>query len=412
MRNSLIFTAMLVASSTAHASASFSTDWESLVASRGPYVMESALTPPTGPASFGATTALWHDTATGDDWAVVGAPFEDALSGTAYVFHRAAGTDWTSEARLVASDSSAGSEFGASVSIDGNTVAIGAPLHVDSFFVGAAYVFVRDASTGKWTQQGDELNGSDLQFGYAVAVHGDQLAVSDPAAGKVYPYERSGTTWSALTAIDAPTDMLFPSFGASLWMSDTELLVGAPTDSHVLANQGSCALYAKSRDAWDLQQVLRPEIDTSGSQFFGQSVAKSDRGLFVGSPRTNSSAGAFNAFLYDTTSKLWVQQFKTLEPSGDTAMPPSPMFGYSLATSGDVLVVGTPGRDRAMVYRYSAGLWMHDSTLTGDTGSSFGASVAAAAGTVAVGAPQAGSSAQGAAYIFIDDRIFADGFGN
>jgi FG-GAP repeat len=410
VRHALILTAALATTTAANATPFFSTDWESLVASRGPYVMQSALPPPSGTAAFGAAAALWHDAASGDDWAVVGAPFEDSLAGAAYVFHRAAGAaDWSTDVRLVASDPSTGSEFGYSVAIDGDTVVIGAPLHSDAFFVGAAYVFVRDVASGSWNPLGGELNGSDQEFGYAVSVRADSLVVSDPGAGKIYPYERSGSTWTASPAIGAPSEMLGPSFGASLWMSDTDLLVGAPTDSHALGNQGSAAVYARSHDSWDLQQILRPEIDTSAMQFFGQSLAKSDRGVFVGSPRTNAGAGAFNIFLYDAFSKSWIQQSKALEPASDTGTPPSPLFGYSLATVGDILVVGTPTRDRAVVYRYRAGTWMHDSNLTGDRGSSFGAFVAAAPGNLAIGAPQAGSKGQGGAYIFIDDRIFADG---
>ena len=68
-------------------------------------------------------------------------------SGSAYVFTRATAGDlasgWTQVAKLTADDGAAGDDFGISVSIDGNTVVVGARLDDTDkgSNSGSAYVF-------------------------------------------------------------------------------------------------------------------------------------------------------------------------------------------------------------------------------------------------------------------------------
>jgi hypothetical protein len=90
--------------------------------------------------------------------------------GVAYVFVRS-GKVWTQQKELTASDSAQYDQFGASVTVSGDTAVIGAPGKNDQ---GVAYVFVRSGT--EWTQQ-QELTGSDTNFGISVALSGDILVV-------------------------------------------------------------------------------------------------------------------------------------------------------------------------------------------------------------------------------------------
>ena len=106
-------------------------------------------------------------------------------SGAVYVFTRTGGV-WTQQAYLKASNTDALDQFGVSVAISGDTIAVGAQFEdsngsqsdnsaQDS---GAVYVFTRTG--GVWTQQaylkGHNTEAGD-QFGVAVALAGDTLAV-------------------------------------------------------------------------------------------------------------------------------------------------------------------------------------------------------------------------------------------
>ena len=136
--------------------------------------MESKLTA----SDAAAGDAFGNSVAVSGDRMVVGANADDDSgdeSGSAYVFVRSGGV-WSQDAKLTASDGTAGDDFGYSVAISGTTVVIGAPLSGNA--TGSAYVFVRTDSG--WVQQAKltALDGDDEdQFGASVAVTGPLVAI-------------------------------------------------------------------------------------------------------------------------------------------------------------------------------------------------------------------------------------------
>ena len=237
------------------------TDWAALVNTKGPYVLQAHLAAPAAAGKFGGSTAIWHDDAANMDWAVVGAPLEDSYSGAVYVFTHASGeSDWHQEARLVPDDATMNSAFGYSVAIDHNVVVVGAPAHEADLFVGAVYVFARDPMLGVWLQMGSGITARETGFGTAVAIKGDLLAASALQGDTVRTFALGGGSWSPFAAITAPSEMVAPSFGGSIAMNQTQLLIGAPGDSKIAANQGSAALYSLNRDGWDLIQIFRTDV--------------------------------------------------------------------------------------------------------------------------------------------------------
>ena len=80
-----------------------------------------------------ASDEFGHSVSIDGDTVVIGARYDDdkgSNSGSAYVFTRDMPSDlasgWTQVAKLTAGDGAAGDEFGWSVSIDGDTVVVGA----------------------------------------------------------------------------------------------------------------------------------------------------------------------------------------------------------------------------------------------------------------------------------------------
>ena len=140
---------------------------------------------------------------------VVGAPDEDALgpnSGSAYVFERSLGgpNAWGEAAKLVPADGAQSDIFGwaVAISLDANTIAVGAPFDDDLYpDEGAAYLFERHlGGVDAWGQlakleASDPTGGEDL--GRSIAVDGDMLVAGAPEAnapladsGAVYLFER------------------------------------------------------------------------------------------------------------------------------------------------------------------------------------------------------------------------------
>jgi hypothetical protein len=206
-----------------------------------------------------------------------------ADAGAAYVFVRDAAGAWTQQAYLKASNTDGGDNFGASVSLSGNTLVVGAPredgaaIGVDGFEndnkalnAGSAYVFVRDGS-GAWSQQGylkASNSGSQDRFGRAVANYGDFLAVGaldDSSAtdingdetnnmatnsGAVYLFARDGSgNWSQAGYVKAANTGAGDGFGASLAFADAALLISADLEDSMAAGIGADMTDDRAADA-------------------------------------------------------------------------------------------------------------------------------------------------------------------
>ena len=190
---------------------------------------------------FGWSVAVSGDTA------VVGAPFgetDSQASGPVYVFQRdAGGTDnWGQVNKLTASDSQR-DFFGGSVAVSGDTIVVGA--HVHDYYVGAAYIFQRDAGgTGNWGEvkklrasDGQAAVGSNDQFGHSVAVSGDtavvaargaDILVSGPGAAYVFKRDQGGQdNWGDVSKLTASDATERGGFGSSVAVSGDTAVVGS-----------------------------------------------------------------------------------------------------------------------------------------------------------------------------------------
>jgi hypothetical protein len=217
---------------------------------------------------FGASVAVENDTL------FVGAVWESSnatgiagdqvnndasRSGAVYLFTRA-GTTWTQQAYIKASNTEADDWFGAEVDLSGDTLVVGA-LFEDSeangvggdqtnnnaSSAGAVFVFV--GSGANWTQQAYiKASNSDAgdEFGEEIAIQGDTLVIAanseDSVAtgvdgdqldntvidsGAVYVFERAGGVWSQISYLKASNTDAGDGFGYNLALSDGTVIVTA-----------------------------------------------------------------------------------------------------------------------------------------------------------------------------------------
>ena len=188
-----------------------------------------------------------------------------STAGAVYIFTRA-GSAWSQQAYIKASNTDASDWFGYAVSLssDGSTLAVGAQFEGSSatgvggsqadnltFQAGAVYLFTRAGIT--WSQQAyvkasntgvlDHFgsvvslssDGSTLAVGAvsedsnATGVGGHQTNDSASEAGAVYVFTRAGTTWSQQTYVKASNTGEFDGFGDAVSLSSdgSTLAVGA-----------------------------------------------------------------------------------------------------------------------------------------------------------------------------------------
>ena len=216
-----------------------------------------------GGDEFGQTVSIDGDTV------VIVAWLDDdkgSTSGSAYVFTRDTAGDlasgWTQVAKLTADDGAEGDRFGNSVSIDGDTVVIGAYANdddgVDS---GSAYVFTRDTAgdlASDWTQvaklTADDAAGDDW-FGISVSIDGDTVVISSPRdadngieSGSAYVFtrDRAGDLALRLDAVcqaDGGRRRWYDNFGQSVSIDGNTVVIGAHKQRRPAHEAGSAYVF-------------------------------------------------------------------------------------------------------------------------------------------------------------------------
>ena len=217
---------------------------------------------------FGFSVSLDGDTA------LIGTYFDNSnryASESVYVFTRT-GTTWALQAKLFASDGSAGSNFGASVSLDGDTALIGAHFGDDDYGgrSGSAYVFIRTGTT--WTQQAKFLasdGAADFEFGRSVSLSGDTALIGEPYSinGSAYVFTRTGTIWTQQQKILTSDGAEYDEFGWSVSLDGDTALIGAHFDDVNGYSSGSEYVFTRTGTTWTQQAKLLASDGEAGGTF-------------------------------------------------------------------------------------------------------------------------------------------------
>ncbi|MEK7711151.1 MAG: FG-GAP repeat protein [Planctomycetota bacterium] len=300
---------------------------------------------------FGYSVAIDGDTA------VIGAYLADVGNvidaGAAYVFVRSGGV-WTQQAKLVASDAAEADWFGYSVAVSGNTAVVGAHQRdaVGKADAGAAYVFVRAGTV--WTQQA-VLTASDTAafdyLGRSVAL-ADDTAVAGASsadlpgkdgAGAAYVFFRTGSVWTPQAKLTASDAAAFDNFGFSVALADDTAVVGAIYDDHPGgSNAGSAYVFARSAGVWTSQGKLTA-VDAAASDAFGRAVAVSGNMTVIGANQDDHAGGsnAGSAYVFVRFGTVWTQRAKLT--AADAAA--SDHFGSAAVVDGRTAVIGAMNDD-------------------------------------------------------------------
>jgi len=195
--------------------------------------------------------------------------------------------------KLSPSDGHARSYFGYSVSISGDTVVIGDPNHGD--YQGMAYVFVKPKTGWRGMTETAQLTPAgapdNIQFGSSVYVSGNTIAVGAPQSGTdyagqaVYIFVKPPTGWknmneiAKLTASDQTTSK---GLGQAVWIDGATLVAGA---YEATANySGAAYLYFEPKGGWKnaTENAVLTASDGATGYLFGEAVTASGRTIVVG----------------------------------------------------------------------------------------------------------------------------------
>jgi hypothetical protein len=369
--------------------------------------------------AFGMSVSLSGDTL------AVGAPQEDSCArgingnqadntcqttGAVYVFTRS-GSTWSQEAYVKASNTANidpvnAMFFGQTVSVSGNTLAVGAwaeascaiGINGNQFdnrclLSGAVYIFTR--SNNVWTQEAyvkASNTAFDHSFGVEVALDGDTLAVGATGeagcatgingsqlnssncgrAGAVYVFTRTAGVWSQQAYVKASNTSAGDEFGQSLGLKGDILIVGAPAEDScatgIDGNQtdegcdarGAVYIFTRANSLWSQDAYVKPlPVDSEPFGIFGRVLAFDGTTLAVSivdnncargfnpSPGSNDCHAAGAVFLFSRTATSWAQQVYVKASNTDMFdfFGGANSIGDGIAIAGNTLAVGAPSED-------------------------------------------------------------------
>lgn len=244
------------------------------------------------------------------------APTQDTVLGTdagaTYVFVRA-GDTWSLQARLaVSSPASRSYNDSGNVTLDGDTLAIGAGYEDTAAGVDAGAIYVFTRSGGIWAQQARleaSTPASYDNFGSTVAVGGDTLVAGTPHdnirgardVGTVSVFVRTADSWGIQAVLERTGVAEFDVFGLSVDVSGDVLVASAPYDNLGPGrDQGSVDVYRRANGSWSRLTTLTAGGYTAQDALFGRSVAVEGSSIVVGANldpgRALQTSGAAYAF--------------------------------------------------------------------------------------------------------------------
>lgn len=327
-------------------------------------------------------------------------------SGAVYIYVRT-GVNWVQEAYIKAANAGQQDNFGSSISLNRDRLAVGAPneasnvttitngttasINNSNFGAGGVYVYKRTGST--WAQEAfikASNNNAQDNFGWSVSLHGDTLAVGAPAedssqttitngsgaastdnslsdSGATYIYRRTGTTWDQEAYIKASNADSGDSFGYAVSIHQDTLAIGAfredSTDTIITNgstassddsgyNTGAVYVYRRSGVSWAQEAFIKPSNPDDDDRF-GANLIVEGNVLVVGAPYeasdettiTNGAmASADNSYyqsgaiyIFERTGLNWAPT-AYIKPSNNHE---EFLFGNALDLSGNTLAVGT-----------------------------------------------------------------------
>ena len=281
----------------------------------------------------------------------------NAQQGAAYIFVENNGT-WSQQAELTAADGTASGWFGYSVSLSGNTAVVGAWYSYSDY--GAAYVFTE--SGGTWTQQAKLTPpppppNVEGYFGHSVSISGNTIAVGDDASygeGAAYVFTESAGTWSQQAKLTAADWVARDSFGSNISVNGNTIVVSAyhinyRADSY----QGTLYVFVKSGATWPQQAELTAS-DGDADDYFG-SVSLSGNIALVSNPdkTVNGNLDQGAVYVFVESGGAWTQQAKLTSADGTV----DSLFGIAVSVDGSTALVGAP-RENVVDYNFGGAAYV------------------------------------------------------
>ncbi|MCW1913096.1 FG-GAP repeat protein [Luteolibacter sp. GHJ8] len=363
--------------------------------SNGQWTEQTRIAQPTFhvPSSSSEGTLGWQLALSGETLAL-GIPRANVVE----VYTRS-GTQWSKEQRIHSPWMGA-TNFGSSVALEGNALAIGANGDTSE---GRVYYYTR--SSGIWSGAQIPLP-PDLEkgdyFGSKVALSGDTILATAPGSGGVYALQKTGQNWDAGTKLTSSSlGVSAPNFGSTLAIDGDHALIGAARMdlSPFLQSSGKVFSARRVNGVWQLTGILA-NAGRQGFDKFGCSLAIRGTRALVGDMGRTTAGGMMtgDATFYHLANDIW-NSGATVDLGDDGA---GSRYGRAVAVDGDTLAFGAGAESNAsglrpevvhIFTRVGTG-WTHQARLEDPSPmedpfltTGFGSSLAISGGTLVAASP-------------------------
>ena len=262
------------------------------------------------------------------------------VPGVAYVYERC-GPNWFLDQTL--SPTTASIAFGQDSDLEGDTLVVGTQFDsTAASLAGSAYVFEYDGTQFVQTAYLlPSVPSSSMNYGSSLDLDQDRIAIGADAdstisgnQGSVYLYDKVGGVWSETQLLRPAASAIQVGFGNTVSLKGDELFVGARIAN---SSEGEVFYYTFDGSQWSLQQCIQPS-DPSVSEDWGI-VSFDGETLVVGAPESLGPFGINSglvSILEQDGAGQWVEVQVILPPFSST---PS-LFGQAVSVEGDWLAVG------------------------------------------------------------------------
>ena len=236
----------------------------------------------------------------------IGVPFSSVNASTAgnvILYKKQTDGSWLEFESIKQAFPTNGDHFGSSISIAGNTMAVGAYADDESSDdrsnEGAVYIFERQTDDS-WLQTHKILESSTNMtlFGFRVCLDGENLL----AVSSYYANNTKGSVWLLEKQTDGSwsiTDEVFPpnlinngNYGSGLFFKGDQLFVGQNKNSEAGLNNGVVYIFTKQSDgSWLETSKIFDNTATADGERFGSSIELDGDILYVGSALSDDGKG-------------------------------------------------------------------------------------------------------------------------
>ncbi len=228
------------------------------------------------------------------NWAVVGAdshePGGNVGAGGAVVW-KYNGVIWEEFQVIAATDNDAGDQFGYSVSISGNYLAVSA-ISDDAAGVNAGAFYIFEFSSNTWSQKHKFTPSATSGLGESISISGERLAVGSPAdnsgKGVVHFYTFDGVNWVFVQTVASASGSTTEGFGTAVSLHGDIAIIGAPQDSNSSGTaSGAVYVFQDDGSTWYERDKLIPR-DSGNNRQYGSFVHTNGKDLIVAARRDSS----------------------------------------------------------------------------------------------------------------------------